>query len=79
MNEIYQINFAQRKFVRENALNELTKSFQFEVWLLILISLITLSIIMSIKYWLLTKNHFFSFLISSVFRLIGHLLNNPGN
>ena len=79
MDEIDQIDFAQRKFVRENALNELTKSFQFEVWLLILISLITLSIIMSIKCWLLTKKNFFSCLISSIFRLIGHLLNNPGN
>ena len=49
INEIYNIAFSQRKFIKKDALKELTNSFEIEVWLLIIISLITLSFVLSIK------------------------------
>lgn len=79
ISEVYQISFAQRKFLKNNALTELTKSFQKEVWLLIIISLIILSFTLSLKYYLLTKKNFWYSFTSSLFHLIGYfLLNVPG-
>lgn len=79
INEIYQISFAQRKFLKNNALTELTKSFQKEVWLLIIISLMIFSFTLSLKYYLLAKKDFWYSFISSLFHFFGYfLLNIPG-
>ena len=79
INEIYRIAFGQRKFAQANALNEFTKSFQKQVWLLIMISLIVLSLFISIKSCLSAKGNFFSAFKTSFFYLIGiFLMNNSG-
>ena len=74
INEIYQVAFGQRKFSRENALNEFNKLFQYEIWIFILISVITLSIILSIKYYLSIKKDLWSSF--STLNLIAFLLSN---
>ena len=80
INEIYQVNFGQRKFTKENAFDEFTKFYVKEVWFMIFISLLALAFILSIKYWTTLKRDFCSSLSSSLINLIGHfLLNNPGN
>ena len=48
INEIYRIAFGQRKFAQANALNEFTKSFQKQVWLLL---------ILLFYHWLYQLNH----------------------
>ena len=74
INEIYQVAFIQRKFSGENALNEFNKLFQYEIWIFILISVITLSIILSIKYYLSIKKDLWSSF--STLNLIAFLLSN---
>ena len=76
IDEIYQAAYGQRKFIRENALNEFTKFFQNQIWLLLFIILIVLSIVLSLKYYLLTKTHFWSSMSTSTFYLIAALLSN---
>lgn len=79
INEIYQVAFAQRKFIRKSALKELTISFGNEVWLMIIISLFILSSILSLKYYLLSKKGFWHTFDSTLFQLISaFLLNNSG-
>ena len=77
INKVYQIAFGQRKFSGENAFNEFNKLFQYKIWIFMLISLISLSIILSIKYYLSVKKDLWSSL--STFDLIAILLlNNSG-
>ena len=79
INGIYQVVFGQRKFVKENALAEFTKFYDKEVWIMILISMLTLSFVLSFKYWITLKKDFFSSFSSTMINLIGHfLLNDPG-
>ena len=80
ISEVHQVVFGQRKFVKENALDEFTKFFQKEVWIMIIISMLTLSFVLSFKYWFTLKRNFCSSFSSTFIDLIGHfLLNNPGN
>ena len=80
MNEIYQVDFGQRKFTKENAFDEFTKFYEKEVWIMIIISMLALSFVLSFKYWFTLKRNFCSSFSSTFIDLIGHfLLNNPGN
>ena len=76
INEIYQTAFGQRKYTRENALNEFTKLFQNPVWFWLVFSLAVLSIVLSIKYYLTTKTQFWSSFNTSTLYLIAVLLSN---
>lgn len=76
INEIYQAAFGQRKYTRENALNEFTKLFQNPVWFWLFFSLVVLSIVLSIKYYFSTKTQFWSSFSTSTFYLIAVLLSN---
>ena len=79
INEIYQTAFGQRKFINENALKEITKSFQIEVWLLIILSMIILPSILSLKHYIKFKKEYLFTFNSLVFHLISSfLLNNAG-
>ena len=80
INDIYQINFGQRKFTKENAFDEFAKFYEKEVWFMIFVSLLILTFVLSIKYWIRLKRDFCSSLSSFLINLIGHLLlNNPGD
>ena len=80
ISEVYQVVFGQRKFVKENALNEFTKFYEMEVWIMIIISMLTLSFVLSFKYWITLKRDFCSSFSTSMINLIGQLLlNNPGD
>ena len=77
--EIYRVVFGQRIFTKENALNYFAKLFHFNVWLLIIVCLITLAFVLSIKSHLTVKNNFWPSFNSSLFYLLGTLLlNNLG-
>ena len=79
INEIYKAAFGQRKFINENALTEITKSFQIEVWLLIILSMIILPSILSLKHYIKFKKEYLFTFNSLVFHLISSfLLNNAG-
>lgn len=76
INGIHQVAFAQRKFIKENALNELTSLFEFEVWISIIIALIFVPIVLTIKRHLKSKQSFSSLFSSSIFHLLGTLMSN---
>ena len=76
INNLYHIAFLQRKFVKENALDDIVKSFQLNVWLLIVVSLIILTLVLSIKSYLLSKDGFLTSFSTSLFHLFSASLSN---